>query len=290
MSYIKILPHLKTLILVGLSILSALAVAGEGAGATPEDKNPEVLGSKVYPWAEMEVQKTKKGFRRKVFKRPTATLESLALHVTTLDPGVQSHDLHRHAEEEMFIIKSGSAEILFEGRSLRLDPGGFSFQEANELHSIRNVGDTPLTYHVIKFVTQKTFAEEKSKKQNVLGNTVFPWEEMQVQKTDLGFRREVFKKPTATLESLSLHITTLNPEIESHGLHRHAEESMFIVKSGVAEVSYEGRSQRLEPGGFSFQAANELHTISNVGDTPVTYHVIKIVTQKTLDLKAKEKK
>ena len=37
-------------------------------------------------------------------------------------------------------------------------------------------------------------------------------------------------------------------------------------------------------------AANEKHSIRNVGDTPVTYHVIKFTTQKTLDLKAKETK
>jgi len=37
------------------------------------------------------------------------------------------------------------------GELKRIGPGSIIFQAANQMHSIRNVGDVPATYHVIKW-------------------------------------------------------------------------------------------------------------------------------------------
>ena len=109
----------------------------------------------------------------------------------------------------------------------------------------------------------------------VLSSTIFDWQNMTVQQTKVGARRDVVRSPTATLDELEIHITTLNPGVESHPPHQHPAEELLIVKEGTVEALVNGEMKRGGPGSVIFQASNQLHTIKNVGTTPATYHVIQ---------------
>ena len=112
---------------------------------------PKVMGSSIFDWNQMEAVPSKVGFTRKVFQAPTATLDELECHITTLNPGATPHEPHKHADEELIIIKEGTVESLNGGVLKRVGPGSIIFQAANQLHSIRNIGSTPATYHVFKW-------------------------------------------------------------------------------------------------------------------------------------------
>lgn len=129
----------------GLVFVAAIAV---GTSARSEDRKPL---SSAFEWSEVKVEPTKVGAVRRFFKLPTATVGELALHVTTLNAGESPHEPHRHPEEELIIVKEGSVESFIEGQTRRLGPGSVMFHGANELHGLRNVGDGPATYHVIKW-------------------------------------------------------------------------------------------------------------------------------------------
>ena len=116
--------------------------------ATPQ---PKVMGSAAFDWTEIPVHKSLKGESRNFFKAPTATLDELECHVTTLNPGEQAHPPHQHPDEELLIVKEGIVEALVNGEWKRLGPGSVIFQASNVPHAIRNAGDTPATYHVIKW-------------------------------------------------------------------------------------------------------------------------------------------
>lgn len=110
-----------------------------------------VMGSSIFDWNAIEVKTSKVGSTRKFFQAPTATLDELECHVTTLNPGETPHPPHQHPDEELLIVKEGTVESLVNGQLKRVGPGSVIFQAANQLHSIRNVGQTPATYHVIKW-------------------------------------------------------------------------------------------------------------------------------------------
>jgi quercetin dioxygenase-like cupin family protein len=111
----------------------------------------KVMGSSVFDWNNIEVKPSKVGSTRKFFQAPTATLDELECHVTTLNPGATPHEPHKHPDEELIIIKEGTVEVLNNGEMKRLGPGSVIFQGANQLHSIKNVGQTQATYHVVKW-------------------------------------------------------------------------------------------------------------------------------------------
>lgn len=107
-----------------------------------------------------------------------------------------------------------------------------------------------------------------------LGPAVFEWNAMRVEKTEVGAIRNLVRQPTATLDELEMHVTTLNPRLASHAPHTHPNEELVIVREGDVEVLSGGSWKRLGPGSVIFNASQSPHALRNVGTTPATYHVI----------------
>lgn len=116
----------------------------------------EKMSSTIIAWEEMTVKETRVGAVRSLFRAPTATLEELECHITTLNPGETSHAPHKHPEEEIIIIKEGTVEQFANGITKRVGPGAVIFLASQEEHAIRNVGGVPATYHVFSWRTAAT--------------------------------------------------------------------------------------------------------------------------------------
>jgi quercetin dioxygenase-like cupin family protein len=128
-------------LLLGAALVSPTAVSSD---------TKKVMGSTAVSWEDVEA-KAKKGRAWQVFEAPTATLDELELHVTTLEVGGSPHPPHKHPDEEVVIIKTGTVEAMVNGQTRRLGPGSIIFQAANQMHFLKNVGDVPAVYHVIKW-------------------------------------------------------------------------------------------------------------------------------------------
>ena len=94
-----------------------------------------------------------KGKGRAIFQSPTATLDELEMHVTHLAPGQAPHPPHSHPQEELVIIREGSLEAFQSGKTRRLGPGSVIFQASNQVHGLRNIGDAPATYYVVRWTS-----------------------------------------------------------------------------------------------------------------------------------------
>jgi XRE family transcriptional regulator, regulator of sulfur utilization len=130
--------------------LVAAVITLAGAGLMRAQAAP-VMGSKIFDWDALKVEKTNVGERRDVVRAPTATLDELEMHITTLNAGQQSHAPHQHAAEELIIIKEGQLESFVNGEYRKVGPGSIVFQASNQLHAIRNIGKTSATYHVVQW-------------------------------------------------------------------------------------------------------------------------------------------
>jgi quercetin dioxygenase-like cupin family protein len=145
---------------VGVGALAAVAtIAGIAFAQSTTEK---LLLSTAFEWADLKAAKTATGAKREVCRAPTATLDQLQIHVTTVRPGERSHEPHRHWEEELIIVKEGTVESMQNGETQRLGPGSIIFEASNELHGIRNAGDTDASYYVIKFWPPGSLASEKN--------------------------------------------------------------------------------------------------------------------------------
>jgi XRE family transcriptional regulator, regulator of sulfur utilization len=139
----------RDLAVAAITAAACWSAYGLAAAAKP------VLGSTVFDWTSMEARPTPTGSVRQVVQAPTATLQELEMHVTTLNPGASPHPPHRHADEELIIVREGTVESLVNGQQRRVGPGSVIFQASNQEHGIKNVGETPAVYHVIRWNSSK---------------------------------------------------------------------------------------------------------------------------------------
>ena len=101
---------------------AASPAAPAGAPAAAAVRAP-VMGSKVFDWNAMVDKPNKTGSVRSVCSAPTATLENLEIHISTLNPGLMSHPPHKHPNEELIIVRQGTVETLSNGEWIRVGPG-----------------------------------------------------------------------------------------------------------------------------------------------------------------------
>ncbi|GAB3868233.1 hypothetical protein GCM10028824_12540 [Hymenobacter segetis] len=143
----------RELNLVGLT---ALLMCIPMAIVASQNRLPGPLPSSVFEWNDYKAVPTKVGERRPFFDSPTETLDNLEVHATTLNPGEYAHPAHQHPDEELMIVREGTVEALVNGELKRVGPGSLIFQAPNKMHSIKNVGTTRATYHVLRWRTSKT--------------------------------------------------------------------------------------------------------------------------------------
>lgn len=120
-----------------------------------------IMGPTVFLWQNMKAEKTAVGEVRHLCKTPTATLDQLEMHVTTLNPGLASHPPHRHVNEELIILREGECETLSDGKWVKVTPGSVVFNASNSLHRFRNVGAIPAVYHVVNWSQNTDMAAKK---------------------------------------------------------------------------------------------------------------------------------
>src|SRR5207248_2904500 len=78
-----------------------------------------------------------------------ATLERLASHVTTLNPGQAPHPAHKYPEEELTIVRQGTLEVTLNGQATRVETGGMIFCASNERFNPSGGRYGPQAWHVI---------------------------------------------------------------------------------------------------------------------------------------------
>ena len=137
-----------SLALGGIVIFGAGVAVG---GQTPPSAPGLLMKSALFLWEDHAVRTTDKGAVRSVFRAPTATLEELEYHVTTLNPAQSPHEPHTHVNEEVIIVKEGAVEAYVNGEWKPATTGSLMFFASNVPHTVRNAGAVPATYHVVNW-------------------------------------------------------------------------------------------------------------------------------------------
>jgi quercetin dioxygenase-like cupin family protein len=109
-----------------------------------------------------------------------------------------------------------------------------------------------------------------------LPSASYPFDKLPMQTLDHAEMRRVLKGKLATGEALEVHETTLPPGATPHAPHHHTHSEMWLVREGTVELTVNGASYRLGPGGLGFVHSNEEHGIKNVGTTAATYFVVAV--------------
>ena len=137
---------------------AAVVMAAAAAVATQSTANKEglLMKSALFTWESVPEKPTEQGARRGVFAAPTATLDELEYHTTTLKPGGSPHAPHTHQNEELIIVKEGAVEAYINGEWKPAPTGSLIFFATMVPHTVRNTGTVPATYHVVNWAALGT--------------------------------------------------------------------------------------------------------------------------------------
>jgi len=75
--------------------------------------------------------------------------------------------------------------------------------------------------------------------------------------------------------TFNFKISHVDPQMANHVAHTHDEEEIFYILEGTAMFSFNGETKTVGPKSTMFCPSGVPHGISNVGDKPLTYAVIK---------------
>lgn len=138
-------------------LIAAVAVCATiAAVALADSAIKPAMGSSAWDWNSLKAEPQKYGARRDVFLGRTPMLDRLDCHITTLNPGEMPHPPKPHDGEELIIIKEGTIEALQNGKTNRVGAGSILFELPDEVQGMRNVGETPATYIVVRWFAPGT--------------------------------------------------------------------------------------------------------------------------------------
>jgi quercetin dioxygenase-like cupin family protein len=213
-----------------------------------------------------------------IFRGATKGLSWLSCHVSVLNRARCPHLPHAHKEEELLLLLSGDVDLIFPNdqppygnRRQPLKAGQFVYYPSGFSHTLQTVSESPSTYLMFKW--HAPVIEQGDRLEYGLFNM---YEHMKGSDLKEGFHsRVVFDRPTAFLERLHCHTSTLTPGAV-YDPHSDPYDVAIIVLEGEVETL----EKRVGPHGVIFYAAGEPHGMRNPGDEVARYIVFEFHQQK----------
>jgi (S)-ureidoglycine aminohydrolase len=232
------------------------------------------VNSGVYRWADHRVNSGKDRESRQILEGTSTHLDYLEIHATTQYPGAAPSKAHANEDiEECIIVREGLMKATIEGKSSTLGAGGVILLMPQQTHSVQNMGNTNLTYYVMRYRAKKKMDIERGKTSG--GSLMLNTDSLAFKASARGGGRAYFDRPTAMCERFEMHVTQLNSKGPSHDPHAHDETEIILVISGKTEMTIDGKKYNGEPGDFYFMESQLMHGVRNAGDEPCSYFAFK---------------
>ena len=230
--------------------------------------------SGVYKWKEHPVETGADRQSRKILEGTSAHLSYLEIHATTQFPGAKSSKAHANEDiEECIIVKEGMMEVGVEDRKAILGAGGVILLMPQQMHSVRNVGKTNLTYYVVRYRSKEKMEIERGITSG--GTLLLNTDSLSFKPSARGGGRAYFDRPTAMFQRFEMHVTQLNSRGPSHEPHAHDETEIILVISGKTEMTIDGKIYEGSEGDLYLMESQLQHGIRNVSDEACSYFAFK---------------
>lgn len=228
------------------------------------------LESNVYRWHDLQVEESAARERRQILKGSTTDLDYLELHATAVEPNNAPHASHSHADtEELVIVKAGLLKVTIADESQVLGPGSIAIALPGKQHGFENAGDAPVTFYVFRYRSKAPVNIERGK--NAGGSFMVNWNEVPMQKSEIGGRRQHFDRATSMFERFEMHVSTLNEALTNHQTHTHRAEEFVLIIKGEVEMQIGDALHKASAGDVIFLASEIPHALSNIGSGQTEY-------------------
>lgn len=230
----------------------------------------EEVESGGYTWAELPTKESHQRIGRKIMEGNSPHFSFLEIHATTQEKGAKPSPMHtQENREEVVIVKEGLLKMTINGKSELLPAESVVLIPPMAEQTMENVGDGPLTYYVMMFISKKEMDLERSEQAG--GALLVNANELVFKEHEKGGRIDYFDRETAMCEKFEMHLTQLKDKGPSHDPHSHFTSEIVLVLEGQTEMTIAGKTYSGTAGDLYLMKSNEVHAITNVGDAPCRY-------------------
>lgn len=231
------------------------------------------VDSGVYKWADHPVHVGDDRESRKILEGTATHLDYLEMHATTQFPGARPSTAHANDDiEECIIVKEGIMKVTIEDRSVTLGAGGVILLMPQQMHSLQNIGDSNLTYYVMRYRSKRKMDLERGEAAG--GSLMLNADSLTFKQSARGGGRAYFDRPTAMCERFEMHVTQLNVKGPSHKPHAHEETEIVLVLSGKTEMTIDGKDYKGTVGDFYLINSQLMHGVRNATDETCSYFIM----------------
>jgi len=231
---------------------------------------PQPIASGLYAWANLPVKVEAERETRLVFEGTCPRFKYLKIHATTQKQGAKPRPAHTNEDtEEVIIVKEGKAKFTIGTQTAVLGAGGVVLILPQEMQSVENVGDGPLTYYVMRYRSEKPMDIERGKAAG--GSLLLNKDSLEFKPSERGGGRVYFNRPTAMCENFEMHVSRLIKKGPSHAPHNHPDNEIILAVEGDPEITIEGKGYKGTVGDLYFINSETSHNSGNGSEVPCLY-------------------
>ncbi len=240
--------------LISLATLSALS---------------QSIPSNVYDWNQSPVVK-QAGFEDKtILEGTTRDFASLSVHAITLFANQPSQPEQQLDEEALIIVKAGALALQLGNRHKTLGPGSVVVIMPGDSYRLENKTTEPLIYYIMRYTSNEV--PDLDLYRLTGGSFWVDWEDVPFTPNSKGGIRRMFDYGTVMTKRFEMHVTTLNPGMQSHPPHTHRAAEILLMVDNSAQESINGALQTAAAGDVIFLESDVPHNIQNVSQRSCTY-------------------
>lgn len=139
----KILPYIYLIVLFSSSV---------SVNAQTIKSNPEIvdIGACLNTMYMDSVATEESGWHYFFLNSKNPASNGWYIKMSYVEPGKRRHGAHTHKNDEIIFILEGKAEIEIDGKTQVVGPNTSVYYPKGSKHGLRNAGDEPMKYLVIK--------------------------------------------------------------------------------------------------------------------------------------------
>ncbi len=229
----------------------------------------QTIDSKVYAWNDAVVSKKANSEQRVLLNGSTTDFSQFKLHATTIAARQAPHPAHKHADEELIIIKEGQLTVTIAGKTKTLGPGSVAMMMPGDEHGFENKSDAPASYYVLRYTSKEPANPERG--QQAGGSFMIDWNDVAFKPHDKGGVRRMFDRATAMTKRFEMHVTILNEGLWSHAPHTHRAAEILLMVDKNSQESIDGKLYQATVGDVIFLESNVPHALQNTSKGTCMY-------------------
>ena len=225
------------------------------------------VDSGVYKW--IDAASENKIDMQKMVSGETIDLKNMSIFSITMDIDDKFEKTLGVNEEILIIIKDGEFNIEVNDIEKTVGKGSVAVILPNDKFTIHNSADSKSQLYYFIYNSKDPVNLDRGLAEG--GSFIVDWNELEFKPHDRGGIREYFEKATAMFHRFEMHVTTLNPGINSHNPHTHTSDEMVLMIDGEAVLQIGNEHFNAETGDLIFLGANKPHALNNESGKKIMY-------------------